>query len=219
VEKKRGVRESRVYILIAVFVIVAVIIVITFGTGNFTPAYIPDNFLGDDWSENLLERESGSDLLGFEKWSSLTYEIDGLHPASLTIYTIKSLVMLNENELIDRTKNSIQDASEQGIEVVNSTEINGVRALKNKHKTTYILYDGNDTSKNPVEKIKIIGEVWNCGVSGTSVICIGIVQVTDNSHGDSNVNTTHWEKIVSDGPGMINGYADYDGLIYNVACH
>ena len=102
-----------------------------------------------------------------------------------------------------------------------TTEISGERMLKNEHNTMYIVFDGNDTSKNPSEKIKIIVEVWRCKTSGTSVICIGFAQITDNLHGNSELNIDHWKKIVRDGVGTF-GTGDFlgeDGLIYNVFCH
>ena len=68
-DNKGGVRESRVYVIIAILVIVAIIVIVLFGTNTFTPAYIPDDILDDGWTENLLERESGSGLFGFERWT------------------------------------------------------------------------------------------------------------------------------------------------------
>jgi hypothetical protein len=47
------------------------------------------------------------------------------------------------------------------------------------------VYNGTDNSKNPSEEVKIIGEVWNCATSGTSIICIGVAQITDNAHSNS----------------------------------
>ena len=135
VDNKGGVRESRVYVIIAILVIVAIIVIVLFGTNTFTPAYIPDDILDDGWTENLLERESGSGLFGFERWSSVTYRITGKYPANLTVYTIKSLVMPSEEELEEKVVESIQKASAKGINIYNDTKVSGVRALGNKHKT------------------------------------------------------------------------------------
>jgi hypothetical protein len=113
---------------------------------------------------------------------------------------------------------TIEKALQQGINIDNKSEITGERALNNKHKTTYIIYNGNDATKNPHEEIKIIGEFWNCGTSGTSIICIGFAQVTDYAHNNSTVNTTQWAKIIRDKNGLA-GFIGEDGLIYNVVCH
>jgi hypothetical protein len=126
--------------------------------------------------------------------------------------------MMNEKDLRDKTMSTMEKAVAQGITIDNLSEITGERTLNNKHKTTYILYNGSDTTKNPPEKIKIIGEFWNCGASGTSVICIGFAQVTDYAHGNSTVNTTKWAKIIKDKNGLA-GFIGDDGLIFNVKCH
>jgi hypothetical protein len=216
-----GAGETRIYALIAVFIIIVVIFAVVFSNNQLNTAYIQHDFLGVNWCEDIGERDSGSQLLGLEKFSSLTYRIDGKYPAYLTIMTIKTLVMMSENELRDKTAESIEQTLEKGIVVDKATEVSGGRILKNEHNTMYVMYDGNDTSKNPPEKIKIIGEVWSCGTSGISIICIGIAQITDNLHDNSEVNISHWEKIVRDNVGTfgIAGFHGEDGLIYNVICH
>lgn len=218
VSKEDGAGDSRIYVVIAFFILVIVVFAVVFGTSKLTPAYVPDDFLEGGWSENFADRAEGSQLLGLEKWCSLTYEIEGNYSAYLTVTTFKTLVMMNEKELRDKTMNTIGKALQQGITIDNGSEIIGERALNNKHKTTYMIYDGNDTTKNPPEKIKIIGEVWNCGASGTSIICIGFAQITDYAHNNSMENTTQWAKIIRDKNGLTD-FIGEDGLIYNVVCH
>jgi hypothetical protein len=85
----------------------------------------------------------------------------------------------------------------------------------------YTIYEGNDTSKDPYEKIKIIGESWSCGTSGTSIIIIGVAQISDNLNNNTEINTTHWAKIVKDEEGTfgLEEFIGEDGLIYNIICH
>ena len=125
---------------------------------------------------------------------------------------------MSENELIDQTLETIQKAAEQGVILDEDAKITGERTLNDGHKITYTIYDGNDTSMDPYERVKIIGESWNCGTSGTSVICIGFAQITDNLHDNSESNLTHWEKIVGSNAGFLGFFSD-NGLIYNVKCH
>jgi len=219
VPRKGVVGENRIYVIIAIFIVIAIVLAVVFGTAQLTPAYVPKDFLDEGWSENLDDRDSGSQLLGLEKWCSLTYRVEGRYPANLTVTTIKTLVMMNENELRDKTIETIEKASQRGVVINKSTEITGVRFLKNKHKTMYIIYEGNDTTKDPPEKVKVIGEVWNCGTSGTSIICIGVAQITNSNYNVSEENTSNWEKIVRDKNGMIDDSIGEDGLIYNVVCH
>jgi len=221
VTSESGDRETRIYLFVAVFIIIVVIFAVVFSSNQLNNAYIHHGFLGEDWCEDIGERNSGSQLFGLEKFSSLTYRTDGKYPAYLTIMTIKTLVVMSENELRDKTAESIEQSLEKGIVVDKATKVSGERMLKNEHNTMYIMYDGNDNSKNPPEKIKIIGEVWNCGPSGTSVICIGFAQITDNLHDNSEVNISQWEKIVRDEVGtfVTESFRGEDGLIYNVICH
>ena len=215
-----GIGDNRLYLIIAILILLVVIFAVVFSNNQLSTAYVPDDFLEEEWSEDLEERDCGSQSYGFDKWCSLSYKMEGSHPAYLTVTTFKTLVMMNEDDLETKTIETIREkALLQGISIDNSTEVTGERALESNHKTRYVIYYGNDTSKDPAEKIKIIGEVWNCGTSGTSVICIGVTQVTDYAHNNSDINLTNWKKIISDGIGMIDGVMGEDGLIFNVKCH
>jgi len=221
VTRKDGAAGTRIYVLIAVFIIAVVILAVMFSINQLNMAYIDHDYLGADWYEDLGERDSSSQFFGLEKSGSLTYKVEGKYPAYLTITTIKTIVMIGENELRDKTFQTIEQASEKGVVIDKNTEICGGRMLKNGHSTLYIVFNGSDASKTPSENIKIIGEVWNCEVSGTSVICIGIAQITDNVHNNPGVNLNYWEKIVRDKVGTFGtkGFQGEDGLIYNVICH
>lgn len=215
---KGGSRDNKIYAVIAIFIIVVIVLAVLFSANELNEAKIEDFILGDVWSEDISERDNGSRLLGLEKWISYTYRNnDSIFPAYVTVTSIKTLFMMSEDELRDQTLDTIQKASEQGIVIDEDTKITGERTLDNEHKTMYIIYNGNDTSKEPYEEIKIIGETWNCGTSGTSIICIGFAQITNNSQ----TNTTHWAKIIRDKEGTF-GLGDFqgtDGLLFNVKCH
>ena len=214
------VRENKIYIIIALVIVTTIVLAVIFSGRDLTPAYIPSDYLVDNWIEDLSERSSGSQLLGLEKWSSFTYELEGSIPAYVSVTTFKTLFMMNEEQLRDKTVETIQNSIEQGIIIDENTKLSGERVLKNGHSTMYIVYQGNDTSKNPVEEIKIIGEVWNCGISGTSVICIGFAQITDYAHQNPDINTS-WSKIIKDESGTFgnDSFQGDNGLIYNVLCH
>jgi hypothetical protein len=212
--------EKRLYLIIAGIVIILVIFIFIISNSQFTPAYVPDSFLEDTWTESLEDRNSGSQLLGLSKWYSLTYEVKGDYPAYLTVASFKNFLMMNEDELKDKTMETIEkETLAQGLDIDLVSRIDGERILKNNHKTMYIIYTGNDSTKDPVEKIKIIGEVWNCGQSGVSIICIGVAQITDFAHNNSVENTIYWEKILRDENGKIDDSQGEDGLINNVLCH
>jgi hypothetical protein len=210
-------KNSRLYAIIAL--IVVIIIVFTFLFSNqLTKAYIPDKVLSF-WTEDIEERSGSDTLFGLEKWASFTYRNNNeTYPAYVTVTSIKALFMPSEADLLDKTIEALDKAKEDGIILDESSILRGKRKNNFNHESMFVIYTGNDTSKDPVEKIKIIGETWNCVVSGSSVICIGFAQITDNLHGNSEPNLIHWEKIVGSKTGFL-GFISDNGLIYNVKCH
>lgn len=214
-------KEARIYIIIAFIIVLTVIFAFVFSGIQFKQAYIHHDFLDEKWLENLVERDSESHFLGLEKWGSLTYEVDCNYTTYLVVKTIKTFVMMDEKKLRDAIEETVEEALTVGILLDNNTKVTGERMLKNGHKTMYIVYKGNDTSKITYEQVRIIGEVWNCGKSGTSIICLGFSQISDNAHNNNKINTTFWEKIIGDENGTFGteGFQRDDGLIYNVICH
>ncbi len=207
--------NNRIYGVIAIFIVIVIVLAIFLSSNQLIEAYIKDNILDAKWSEDINERESDTKLFGLEKWVSYTYKnSDSKFPAYVTVTSIKTLFMMNEDELRDQTLNTIKQASEQGIFLQEDTKVTGERVLSNDHKTTYITYEGNNTLG---DSIKIIGETWNCKASGTSIICIGFAQLSNNSE----TNTAYWTKIIKDKEGTFgHGYfKGEDGLIFNVKCH
>ena len=198
-----------------IFVTLLLFVFILFsGCVDLTCAYVKESVVSDGWNENTALRNTGIQFLGLEKWCSSTYEINGKYPASLTVTTLKTLVLTDESEIQKKMRQTIEETFQNSIQLTEN--VSGERTLQNNHKTMYILYDGIDTKKD--ENIKIIGEIWNCATSGTSVICIGIAYVTNKDI--SNVeNTENWQKIVMDSTGTIDGFLGEEGLIDNINCH
>lgn len=207
--------EIKKQILISI-VIIFIFFTALSGCVNIKCAYIPDEILSDGWYENLSLRNTGLHFLGLEKWCSSIYELKGKYPASLTITTIKSLLLADEEEINQKTQEIIEKNFIDNIQLNESTKITGERTLFNSHKTKYIVYEGLDIIKK--NKIKIIGEVWNCGISGSSVICIGLAYIS-NDENPNIENIDIWEKMVADHIGSIENHIGQNGLIYNVICH
>lgn len=208
-----GENKKHIWMTIALML---VLLVAFSGCVNISCSYIPDLVITDGWHENLALRNTGSQFLGLEKWCGSVYEINGKYPASLTVTTIKTLILTDEEELQKKTIETIEETFQDSIQLNESTKLTGERTLLKKHKTMYMIYDGIDINRN--EKIKIIGEVWNCGTSGTSIICIGIAYITNNGSPPIE-NTDNWQKIVMDPSGTIGNFTGEEGLIYNVHCH
>ena len=218
---RSGRGDTKVYAIIAILVVIVLVLTIFFSTNTLREAKIEDEALDDSWIEDIDERDSGSNFLGLEKWVSYTYKNDDiLFPSYISVTSSKNLFMISDSDLFQQTLNTINQASEQGIILDEDSKITGERVNKEEHKTYYVVYNGTDTSFTPNENIKIIGECWNCGVSGSSVICIGYAQITNHSmEGMSNIS--YWSKIIRDKEGTF-GLGDFqglDGLIFNVDCH
>ena len=197
------------------FLIIIIVVMVCFsGCIDLTCANVSNLAIGNGWNENVALRNTGVQFLGLEKWCSTTYEINGKYPASLTVTTLKSIVLSDENEILQNTRRTIEDTFQNNIELLENSS--GERILKNNHKSLYTLYDGDDVNKD--EKVKIICEIWNCADSGTSVICIGIAYITNQEIPDV-FNYYNWKKIVKDSSGSINGYIDDNGLIDSINCH
>lgn len=217
------------YVGIAVFVVVLIILTVLFSTNTLFQAYVEDRFLDDGWIESG-ERSYKEQLFGLEKQSSFKYIVGSSsetgYNAFLTVTSIKTIFMINEKELLDKTIETIFNAANvRNITIDNSSEITGFRYLKNGHNTYFVIFNGTQTTDNFVENVKIIGETWNCARSSTSVICIGVAQTTDAKNGNTSENFFHWAKMISDEKGTFaeiyghNDFIDSAGLIFNVKCH
>ena len=213
--------ENKTYAVIAAFILLVVVLTVIFTSNHLTPAIIPNDYLSEGWFEDFDEREMDVQLLS--SWYSYTYKnYNDSYPANVAVTSRKTLFLTSINDLLSETIKAIKGASKQGIFIDEDTMISGNRILSDgRHKTVYVVYNGTDNSSGVDEEIKVIGETWNCGISGASLICIGVAQITDNTHNNPTVVDTYWAKIVQDEEGTfgIGEYMGDDGLIYNVKCH
>ena len=221
---ERGLGANKVYIVIAFAVILLIIITILFSNNNLTVAYIENKYISEVWKDS---GNSSYDerLFGLEKQASITYvvdeNLDDNYPAYLTVTTFKTLFMISEDELIRNVKNTIKNEAENiNIDIDYNSSVQNSRVLKNGHKSQYIIYNGTDFSGDISEEIKIIGETWNCPISGTSIICIGISQITNKNEGNNSIFLNHWNEMISDPQASFGReHIGENGLIFNVKCH
>lgn len=225
----RGERISKAYVIIAIFIILLIIITILFSGNQLIWAIIDDKYLVNGWKDSG-DSVSYNRFFGLEKQGSLTYvideNVDNLYPAFITITSIRTLFMMNEEDLLKTTIETINKAAEaNNIVIDKNSSYSGNRVLNIGHKTNFVIFDGNKTNEIVTEEIRIIGETWNCGFSGSSVICIGVSQITDNKHNNPDYNYTHWIEIIGDTEGtFVNKFNSYNfinsnGLLFNVKCH
>ena len=189
-------------------------LMVSSGCVELKTAYIPPELLQPGWEEATDLRNTGIEFLSLEKWSSITYTFQINTQASLTITTINSLILTDEKELIKYANTSIQKTFSQHYTL--NIEKQGSRELAMKHTSKYVVYIAQNNTIN--KTIGIIGEVWNCGISGISVICLGYSYIDTNTINPYQ-NTSTWNAIIGDPLGTIdNNYKD-DGLIYSIRCH
>jgi len=93
----------------------------------------------------------------------------------------------------------------------------GHRLLTNGHTTTYLTYEGVYLQQNTSSFFRVIGEVWNCGYSGTSVVCCGYAFTTgEDTH---QLSLEGWCCLVQDAQGTIDACSGTNGLLDHVHCH
>jgi hypothetical protein len=223
VKLRSGFEENKLYVIIALFVIVVIVLTIVFSGRDLTPARIPFDVLDDDWywdSENSSKEEG---VMGLERFRSFTYRCENdSFPAYVTVSTMKNFFMMDEKDLIDETEDMIiSKISDQNIILDKKTRLSGRRTLYNDHNSYYFVYNNATKGEgNSSEKIKIFGEAWNCEKSGTSIICVAIAQISNTSLNVKNYDF-FWAKIIRDKFGTfgVDEFKGSDGLIYNIICH
>jgi hypothetical protein len=207
--------------IISILIFIIILLFIFFNNSITNIAYVNQDYLDDEWFENLEFRTIDTRLFGLEKWITIRYDINSNYTTYLTITTVKTLVLLDENELSDKIEDIIESMLDKGIIIDKNSKINGERFLESGHKSIYKIFDGVNNKKKPNEKVKIIAEIWNCGIESKTIITLGYSQITDNYHNNSNINYEYWQKIVGDQVGTFgeDNYIRNDGLIYNIVCH
>ena len=190
------------------------LILMATGCVELKTAYIPPNALPEEWIEITSLQNTGIEFFGLEKWSSIYYEVQDNTDASLTVTTINTLALTDEDELIDHVNATVYSIFKDRYSL--TSVIEDSRDLLKKHTSKYVIYSGENRSLSG--SVRIIGEVWNCGITGVSIICLGFVFASYNSSTLIN-SSTPWSTIVGDPVGSIDGHVNESGLIYNVRCH
>ena len=203
------------------FATVIVCISILSGCLEIREAYIDDIYLSN-WK--LIATNETSEFFGLGKWITKEYAYkDNNFPAFLCITTIKTLLLMSENDLKKMAfEDLLKDLEKQGITVDENSIKEGSRKMGLGHITNYVVCNGSISKefeklnllgkkielffnlKGKViefkanETVKILAEVWNCKESGVSVICLGIAQITQHGLVFVYKNSTAWKEMVGD---------------------
>ena len=116
-------RELAPFIIAPFVILLIFLFVISTGCVDLTSAYIPDSVLTKGWYENTAMRNTGTQFFGLEKWASTTYEINDDYPASLTVTTMKTMVLMDEQELQKQTRETLNTTLNENIEFVKCAKV------------------------------------------------------------------------------------------------
>ncbi len=206
------------------------------GCFEVTVAHVPAEYLGgkdgNGWSAVPDAAESASGMLGTTKVEVRVYEDPGDrggYPATMSVATLKNLLSPSEESLLEEIRSRVQARAERNGIVLEGDAERGVRTLADGHETRYFLWKGKVTSSGSLFRtedaaVRILGEVWDCRESGTSVAVVGLAQTTSARRVGgvpvtSNTNTANWREIVQDAAGTIEGATGDRGLAAHVRCN
>lgn len=208
-------------------------------TGTLVPARVPEELLqgsgGNGWEPDPAHTDGQprSESLGLVQRQTLAYADDarggnGGYPASLALTTLKLLPAPSEAQLRDILREQVRERSEASGIRLGAQVVEGARTLGDGHRTLFFVFDGNVTGTGPLfttrdAASKILGEVWNCPESGTSVAAVGLAQVsTVRSVGGvplpAEQDARNWRELAADPQGGVDGQRGADGLLYNARC-
>lgn len=221
---KGDTKINKFYIVLAVVVIILLIITFLFSGNQINRAVVNSKYLTDGWGD-VGDPTYEERFFGLEKQASIKYGLEDDDSAFLRVTTIKTLFKISEEELLEKTDETIiQSASDQNITLNHTSRIEGSRDLANGHKTFYVIYNGSINSNNIYDEVVLIGETWNCAQSGTSIICTGYAKITDSAN-FLGYNYSSLAKILGDAKGTFESifnsseFITQNGLIFNVKCH
>jgi hypothetical protein len=207
---------------------------------GFHAARVPEAFLHDQANNGWRLDQDRSDAAprsegpgGLAQRQALVYVDDGTnsprrYPASLVLTTVRTTPTPSEGQLRDLLRQQVEQRSaEQGIRLGNQT-LEGSRTLADGHGTLYFAFTGTVSGEGPLfttrdATAKIVGEVWNCPGAGSSVLAVGLAQVSA-SRGVGGIalppepDATNWRELVADPRGSIEGHRGNDGLLHQTRC-
>lgn len=208
-------------------------------TGPLAAASIPGSFLGGDggngWERDAAHSDAApqAESLGLAQRQTLAYLDDGKggnggYPASLALTTLKLFPAPGESQLRDIVQQQVRQRSEeQGIALGNQA-LQGSRTLADGHTTLFFVFTGTVTGRGALftttnATAKILGEVWSCPESGTSVAAVGLAQVSSaQSIGGvplpGQEDPRNWRELAGDPRGSVDGQQAGDGVLWHAVC-
>ncbi|MBI4394126.1 MAG: hypothetical protein HY556_10090 [Euryarchaeota archaeon] len=202
--------------------------------GAFTVAEVPRELLGANGWQFVQARSDAAPRqanFGLSTIQTKVYQDPGGgsngYPASLSVTTLKGMLLPTEQDLREKVRAAvIAEAEARGIRI-GVQETGGERQLKSGHPAFFFEYNGTVERSgfftSSSAEAKIMGEVWNCQQSGTSVVSVALAQTTNVTTvggilRQTDENPMNWRELVSDPAATIDGFAGDLGLMWNVEC-
>ena len=198
------------------------------------PARVPEAALaGAGWRADAAHSDAApsSTAFGTTSVQKLAYRDDAAdgrgYPGHLLVYTFRSLVTPSEEKLRDEVQEQVRAAVQaQGVRL-DAEASRSTRAVASGATSFYFVYNGTVTQESGVftrdARVKVLGEVFPCRAERTSVVAVGLAQVTSTrSLGGvafpANSDPATWRELVADPAGTIEGHRGGNGLVHAIAC-
>ncbi len=146
-------------------------------------------------------------------------------PGVVQIFSLREVSRSGVDDLLRFTRDAVEQAAEaKGINLDPVENDSGERQIKNSAKTLWFTRAGTVETSDLFasgEDVRIVGEAWYDGRSRTSVVAVGMAQVS--GQGPIPFQTVRdeatWTRIVGDPAGTISGATSSQGFIYNTVSH
>lgn len=146
-------------------------------------------------------------------------------PGVLLILGIRGLTRADPDDLLERTRDVLNDAlAEQGVEVDPDQGGEGRRTLENGAGTRWFFLVGaaqnDDGLFGSEEEVRALGETWYDGRSNTAVITVAMAQTTGSTFlGGEERDHAVWNELVGDPNGSVGGAINENGFIHHMVSH
>lgn len=184
------------------------------------------------WSEERKDAESEGWLGATTVETAYTYDANGNSaPFSglLQVFSAKG-VSHDRDALLDVARRVVQDAMKaQSIQADPDGRHDGTRTLQNGLETSWFTQEGTATATGPLFSqsvhVRILGEAAYDGLSGTSVVLVGLAQVTATTtcptilQCQTATDLRTWDSLAGDPEGSPAWGRNDKGLVDHLVTH
>ncbi|MHB8605599.1 MAG: hypothetical protein ACYDCK_10135 [Thermoplasmatota archaeon] len=208
------------------------------GCLTLVAAHVPNRLLegagGNGWerddAHSQTEPTGGS--FSLERTQTLRYQDAASggagYPGVLYVVTLRAVFTPSPSAVTAKLRDAVSEFASSNNIHLDDSGYSGARHVATGAASSFFVYNGSVSSSGSLfttqnAKVKILGEVFPCEATRTSVVAVGLAQITDvRSIGGvpvgTNTDLTTWSEIAGDPDGSIENLRDVNGLVYNVVC-